>query len=84
MPKKIKPTSGQISMLVVHTVVFIIGSAIMQWINNKQSVNGWAYPWQAWIIAAWALCLLGHFCLVFTSTEDQGYTDYRRQQGYDK
>jgi len=49
-----------------------------------KGVKGWAYPWHAWTIAAWALCLLGHWCIVYTSVEDKGYDTYRKQQGYDK
>jgi len=83
MPKKIKPTSKQISMVVLHVIVFAIGSAAMLMMYDKGATK-WVYPWPAWVVAAWALCLLGHLCVVFVSTEDKGYSDYRHQQGYDK
>jgi hypothetical protein len=82
MPTKIKPTSKQISMLVIHFIVFAIGSAAMLYLYDPNHGKGpWAYPWPAWTVAAWALCFLGHFCIVFTSTEDKGYADYRQMQG---
>jgi hypothetical protein len=46
-----------------------------------KGVKGWAYPWHAWTVAAWGLCLLGHWCIVYTSIEDPGYDVYRQQQG---
>ena len=82
MPAKVKPTSKQISMLVLHFIIMAIGCAAMLFLYDPH--NGkWAYPWPAWTVAAWALCFLGHFCIVFTSTEDKGYVDYRRMQGKD-
>ena len=83
MAKKIKPTGKQISMLMLHIVVFLVGSAAMLLLYTKGSNGKWVYPWPAWTVAAWGLCLIGHICLVFTSTEDAGYTTYRKQQGYD-
>lgn len=84
MPKKVKPSGKQISMLVVHVIIFAIGSAAMLLLYDKGANGKWVYPWPAWTVAAWALCLVGHFCIVFTSTEDKGYDEYRHQQGYDK
>lgn len=83
MPKKIKPTGKQISTLVMHMVIFAIGSAAMLLLYDKGATK-WVYPWPAWTVAAWGLCLVGHICLVFTSTEDTGYDVYRKQQGHDK
>jgi hypothetical protein len=80
MPKLIKPTSKQKSMFLLHAVVFAIATALSCMFYDK-GVKGWAYPWHAWTIAAWALCLLGHWCIVFASIEDAGYDTYRRQQG---
>ena len=64
----------------MHTVVFAIVTVIC-WMMYDKHTGHWAYPWPAWTTAAWALLLLGHFCVVFTSTEDKGYDIYRNQQG---
>jgi hypothetical protein len=80
MPKRVKPTAKGKSMLALHTVVFAIVTAIT-WMMYDPHNGHWAYPWPAWTTAAWSLLLLGHFCVVFTSTEDAGYDVYRRQQG---
>ena len=82
MPKKLKPTGRQISMLMLHLVIFGIGATAMLTLYDKGATK-WVYPWPAWTVAAWALCFLGHVCIVFTSTEDKGYSTYRKQQGYD-
>ena len=82
MPKAIKPTGKQKSGFYMHCVVFAIATILSCMFYDK-GVKGWAYPWHAWTIAAWALCLLGHWCIVFTSVEDKGYDTYRKQQGYD-
>jgi hypothetical protein len=78
MPQKIKPTGRQKSMFLAHFVVFAIASAIM-WLTYDNGVEGWAYPWPAWITAAWALSLIGHWCAVYTSYEDKGMEEYQRQ-----
>jgi hypothetical protein len=83
MPQRIKPTSKQISMLVMHMIVFLIGSAAMLLLYDKGANGKWVYPWPAWTVAAWGLCFIGHVCIVFLSAEDPGYDAYRRQQGYD-
>lgn len=80
MPKKIKPTGKQKSMFWLHSVVFTIAT-ILSFMFYDKGVKGWAYPWHAWTVAAWGLCLLGHACLVFASIEDPGYDTYRQQQG---
>jgi hypothetical protein len=80
MPKKIKPTGKQKSMFFLHFVIFAIGTVLSVMFYDK-GVKGWAYPWHAWTIAAWGLCLLGHACIVYASIEDPGYDTYRQQQG---
>ena len=67
-------------MLALHCVIFAIVTAIT-WMMYDKHDGHWAYPWSAWTTAAWALALLGHFCVVFTSYEDHGYDVYRQQQG---
>ena len=80
MSQKIKPTGKNISMLLLHCVVFAVVTALTWMIYDKHDGH-WAYPWPAWTTAAWGLALLGHFCIVFTSYEDAGYDIYRHQQG---
>ncbi len=63
----------------LHFVVFLIASAVMFFIHHKQGETEWAYPWHAWIIAAWGLSFIGHFCAVFFSYEDPGNDEYKRQ-----
>jgi len=82
MPKKIKSTGKQKSMLLLHCAVFAIVTALT-WMMYDPKNGHWAYPWPAWTTAAWALLLLGHFCVTFDNYEDKGYTVYRNQQGYD-
>ena len=79
MPKRIKPTKRQISLLILHCIAFAIGVSIM-WLTYDKGVKGWAYPWPAWITAAWGLWLMGHFCVLFTSYEDKGLKEYKRQE----
>lgn len=80
MHRKIVPTAGQKRGFFLHCLVFAIGVIIMVMIHHKQGELHWAYPWHAWIIAAWALSLLGHGCTVFTSYEDPGHAEYTRQE----
>jgi hypothetical protein len=82
MSKKIKPTGKDKSMLALHFVIFAVATAA-SWLLYDKHDGHWAYPWPAWTTAAWALALLGHYCIVFMSYEDKGYTDYRKQQGYE-
>ena len=77
---KVKPTGKQISMLLLHCAVFAIVTALC-WMMYDPKNGHWAYPWPAWTTAAWALALLGHFCIVFTSYDDKGYDVYQQQQG---
>jgi F0F1-type ATP synthase membrane subunit a len=84
MPKKVIPTGKDKSMLVLHTVIFAIVTVASWMFYDKPLTGHWAYPWPAWTTAAWALALLGHFCIVFVSYEDKGYQTYRQQQGYEK
>ena len=82
MPRKVQATGKQKSMLMLQFVVFAIATAI-SWMTYDKGANGhWAYPWPAWTTAAWALCMLGHFCVVYRSYDDPGYLEYRKQQGY--
>ena len=80
MPTKVKPTGKQKSLLLLHIVIFAIGTAL-SWMLYDKGATHWAYPWPAWTTAAWALFVLGHWCIVYTSTEDKGYAEYRHQQG---
>ena len=84
MPTQVKPTGKQKSMLLLHFVIFGVVTAI-SWMFYDKGANGhWAYPWPAWTTAAWGLFVLGHWCIVYTSTVDHGYEEYRHQQGLDK
>ena len=78
MTKRIQPTGKQKMMFVVHFIVFAIACFAM-WSLYDKGATGWAYPWPAWITAAWALALLGHACLVFRSYEDKAYDEWFRQ-----
>lgn len=80
MLQKIQPTGRQKSMFFLHVIVFAIATIIMVLIHKKQGEFEWAYPWHAWIIAAWGLSLIGHGCAVYTSYEDPGHEEYRRQE----
>ncbi len=51
----------------------------MFFIHHKQGEKEWAYPWHAWIIAAWGLSLIGHYCAVYFDYEDKGMDDYKKQ-----
>ena len=79
MPAKIKPTGKQKSIFYIHCVVFAIAT-IASWMLYDKGVEGWAYPWPAWTTAAWGLSLIGHWCALFTSYEDKGHEDYKRQE----
>lgn len=82
MPRKVKSNGKQKSMLALHAVIFGVITALTWMLYDKHDGH-WAYPWPAWTTAAWALALLGHYCVVYTSYEDKGYDTYRHQQGYD-
>ncbi len=79
MSDKIKPTARQKSIFFIHFVVFAIGTTVMFMIHHQQGREHWAYPWHAWIIAAWALSLIGHGCATFLSYKDPGMEEYHRQ-----
>lgn len=79
MPKKLKPSATHKRNFFIHFVVFMIATIVMVMIHRKQGETGWAYPWHAWIIAAWGLSLIGHWCAVFFSYEDKGEQEYYRQ-----
>jgi hypothetical protein len=78
MPRKVVPTGKQKSAFLIHLVIYIIGFAAM-WLTYDKGVEGWAYPWPAWITAAWGLALIGHWCAVYRSYEDRGQVEYERQ-----
>ena len=78
MPHKIKPTAGQKSKFYIHFVIYAIASAAMLIMYNKGATE-WVYPWPAWIVAAWGLSLIGHWCAVYTSVDDKGMDEFRRQ-----
>lgn len=80
MPRKLTPTAGQKRTFLLHFIVFAIATVVMVMIHKKQGEHHWAYPWHAWIIAAWALSLIGHWCAVYTNYEDKGLEDYRKQE----
>jgi hypothetical protein len=79
MAQKLKPTSGQKRTFMMHVVVFLIATAVMFFIHHKQGEKEWAYPWHAWIIAAWGLSLIGHYCAVYFDFEDKATVEYKRQ-----
>jgi len=80
MPRKIVPTAGQKRTFFIHFVVFAIATVIMVMIHKKQGEHHWAYPWHAWLIAAWGLSLIGHWCSVYTNYVDKGTEEYKRQE----
>jgi hypothetical protein len=79
MPEKIKPTASKKRLFFIHAIIFIIATIAMVMIHHEQGKEHWAYPWHAWIIAAWGLSLIGHGCAVFLSVEDKGSDEYYRQ-----
>ncbi len=79
MSIKVTPTASQKRNFMIHSVVFLIATAVMFFIHHKQGEKEWAYPWHAWIIAAWGLSLIGHFCSVYFDYEDKGMDDFRNQ-----
>lgn len=78
MSSKIKPTGRQKSIFLLHVLVFAIANFAM-WMTYDKGVVGWAYPWPAWITAAWGLAIVGHWCALWTSFEDKGMDEYHRQ-----
>jgi hypothetical protein len=48
------------------------------WTLYDKGATTWVYPWPAWITAAWALSLVGHWCALFTSYEDAGLDEFNR------
>ena len=79
MPQKLKPTSGQKSKFFIHLIVFLIATVAMFMIHHNQGKEHWAYPWHAWIIAAWGLAVLGHWSLTFAAYADPKTDEYKRQ-----
>ncbi len=84
MAKKITPTAKQRSKLIIHAVIFLVVNVLLWMFYDKgalliESAKGIAYPWPAWITAAWALALIGHWAALFTNYEDPGNQEYLRQ-----
>lgn len=79
MPNKVKPTAKQKQMFFLHVIVFAVVTAIT-WFICYSAKEGWVYPWPAWTTAAWGLGLIGHWCAVYTSYEDPGMEEYKRQE----
>ena len=79
--QKILPTGRQKSIFYVHVLIFIIVNTILWYVRSKQMTeqHRWVYPLAAWITAAWALALIGHWCALWTSYEDKGMEEYNRQ-----
>jgi hypothetical protein len=82
MPEKIIPSSKNKSIFTMHVVLFILANAGLwsYWYFIQGANHQWVYPWGIWITAAWALSLIGHWCAVYTSYEDQGNNDYQKQK----
>jgi hypothetical protein len=78
---KIIPTAGQKRTFVLHFIVYIIAVIVMVIVHKGQTkaAGGWAYPWHAWVIAAWGLGIIGHACALWTSYEDPGMKDWEVQ-----
>jgi len=84
MAKKIPPTAGQKSKLLIHAIIFLIVNVLLWLFYDKEpllieSAKGIAYAWPAWITAAWALSLIGHWAALYTNYEDPGNEEYLRQ-----
>ncbi|MBL7705854.1 MAG: 2TM domain-containing protein [Taibaiella sp.] len=74
MPKKIKHTKKQVSMFIVHLIVYLVASAAM-WFSLGPN----DYPWPAWVIATWGLMVVGHACTIWYNYEDRGMDEFKRQ-----
>lgn len=82
-PMRVQATGKQKTGFLIHLVIYAIGVAIMAVTYTgalRADVAGWAYPWHAWIIAAWGLALIGHWCVVYRNYSDAGHAEYRRQE----
>jgi hypothetical protein len=75
--KQILPTSKQKSIFYIHLVVFAIANFLM-WTMYDKGATGWVYPWPAWLTAAWALAVVGHWCALWTTFEDKNYDEFMR------
>lgn len=82
MPKKITPTSGEKSKLMLHAIVFVLVNAGIwgYWYYGEGAKDHWVYPWGIWITAAWGLSLLGHWASLYTNYEDEGVKAYLKQK----
>jgi hypothetical protein len=48
------------------------------WTMYDKGATGWVYPWPAWLTAAWALAVVGHWCALWTTFEDKNYDEFMR------
>lgn len=78
MPKKLPTSKKQVSMWLLHVVIFAIVNAIL-WYICYAGKEGWQYPWPSWITAAWFLLVVGHACMIWANYEDKGYDEWREQ-----
>lgn len=83
MAKKIAPTGKQTSKLIIHAIIFAIANALIWYLHTDtlliESAKGVVYAWPAWITAAWALALIGHWAALYTNYEDPNRDEYLRQ-----
>jgi fatty acid desaturase len=78
MPKRIKHTGKQVSMFLLHLVVFAIANLAM-WYITYAGKTEWVYPWPAWVTAAWGLLVVGHACTIWANYEDRGMDTFKKQ-----
>ena len=81
MAKKILPSAKQKRIFFIHLVIFAVANAGLWWYRSAQmaDLRRWVYPTAAWITAAWALAVIGHWCALWTSYEDTAMDEYKRQ-----
>ncbi|MBS1615715.1 MAG: 2TM domain-containing protein [Bacteroidetes bacterium] len=79
---RIIPTAAAKRNFFIHAVIFVIGvvTMVMMHKSEMKAQGGWAYPWHAWVIAAWSLGIVGHMCALWTSYEDPGMLKYEREK----
>jgi hypothetical protein len=79
---RIIPTASAKRVFVIHFIIYAIAVIAMVLVHKSQvkANGGWAYPWHAWVIAAWSLGIVGHMCSLWTSYEDPGMMKYEREK----
>ena len=79
---RIIPSAAAKRTFFIHFIVFAIAVIAMVLVHRSQvkANGGWAYPWHAWVIAAWGLGIIGHMCALWTSYEDPGMMKYEREK----